>query len=86
MNIKGNFVIVWMSDDQDGSDRGIFAQKFNKKGGPLGSEFQVNTLPDYNQSFPAAAMDKRGNFVVTWTSSSGRDGSGYGIFARMFKK
>ena len=86
MDANGNFVIAWYSNEQDGQSSGIFAQRYNSKGKAIGSEFQVNTLPDYTQSFPSAAMDKRGNFVVSWTSSIGRDGSGSGIFARMFKR
>jgi len=86
MDASGNFVIVWYSDEQDGQGTGIFAQKYNSKGKTIGTEFQANTLPEYNQSFPSVGMDKRGNFVVTWTSYYGQDGSGYGIFARTFKK
>ena len=50
-----------------------------------GKEFKVNTYTDDRQREPAIAMDKRGNFVITWMSRD-QDGSGYGIFARRFKK
>ena len=39
----GNFVVVWSSDDQDGSFYGIFAQRYDSGGAPLGGEFRVNT-------------------------------------------
>ena len=85
MDEKGNFVITWHSYGQDGSMFGIFAQRFNKKGKAIGEEFQVNTYTNAQQLWPAIAMDKKGNFFITW-ESSGQDGSGYGIFAKMFQK
>ncbi|HET9316294.1 MAG TPA: hypothetical protein VFQ51_11940, partial [Vicinamibacteria bacterium] len=36
----GNFVVVWMSRDQDGSDYGIFGQRYAGSGTPLGPEFR----------------------------------------------
>lgn len=85
MDIRGNFVITWTSDGQDGSSFGVFARRYNKKGKPIGKEFQVNTYTDYTQVYPAIAMDKKGNFVITW-QSFGPDGSGFGVFARRFNK
>jgi hypothetical protein len=40
---SGNFVVVWQSDGQDGSNRGIFARRYDASGAPRGPEFQVNT-------------------------------------------
>ena len=85
MDKIGNFVITWQSYGQDGSLDGIFAQRFNKKGKALGSEFQVNTYTANFQDFSAIAIDEKGNFVITW-ESYGQDGSDDGIFAKMFKK
>ena len=41
----GNFVVVWheLSPGQDGSDFGIFGQRYDSSGAPLGPEFRVNT-------------------------------------------
>jgi hypothetical protein len=85
MDEKGNFVITWASYGQDGSDWGVFAQRFNNKGHPIGSGFQVNTYTKWYQWHPAIAMDRKGRFVITW-SSEGQDGSSYGIFAQRFYK
>jgi hypothetical protein len=79
----GNFIVVWASQDQDGSSRGIFAQRYASTGAPLGGEFLVNTYTTSEQSFPSVASDSAGNFVVTWTSNS-QDGSGYGVFAQRY--
>src|SRR5437870_4478490 len=39
--ITGNFVVVWASLGQDGSDYGIFAQRYDPNGTPVGGEFRV---------------------------------------------
>jgi hypothetical protein len=43
MTPGGDFVVVWNSFGQDGSDRGVFGQSFHRSGVTLGSEIQVNT-------------------------------------------
>ena len=63
---RGNFVIVWRSNGQDGSGFGIFGQRYDLQGMPLGQEFSVNTLTMSNQMGPAVAADPAGNFVVVW--------------------
>ena len=60
----GDFVIVWMG--KDGSQGGIFGQRFSSSGSPLGAEFRVNTSTAFNQYDPAVASDRDGNFVVAW--------------------
>ena len=42
-HLDGSFVVVWNSRDQDGSDWGVFAQRYDADGDPLGGEFQVNS-------------------------------------------
>ena len=79
----GNFVVVWASGNQDGSLSGVFGQRFDSAGSPVGSEFQVNTYTTNYQRVPAVAGDGAGNFVVAW-QSFGQDGSGEGIFGQRF--
>jgi hypothetical protein len=62
----GRFVVVWNSRDQDGSDLGVFGQRYDADGDPLGGEFQVNTYTTGGQRFSAVAADADGNFVVVW--------------------
>jgi hypothetical protein len=69
---SGNFVIVWDSDGQDGDRRGIFGQRFDATGGPLGAEFQVNAAGGGDQQQPSVASDPSGNFVVAWSGVSAR--------------
>src|SRR2546428_3704500 len=61
---SGNFVEVWHSYGQDGSDLGIFGQRYAASGIPLGSEFRVNTYTTLGQSYPAVAAEPSGNFFV----------------------
>ena len=63
---SGNFVVVWNSNGQDGSYSGVYAQRFDAAGSPLGPEFRVNTYTNQPQRFPAVAMGGTGDFVVMW--------------------
>jgi hypothetical protein len=63
------FVVVWTSANQDGSDRGIFGQRYASTGTPLGGEFRVNSYTTGSQYSPQVASDSAGNFVVIWTSA-----------------
>jgi hypothetical protein len=79
------FVVTWESAGQDGSQYGVFAQRYGNglATTPVGSEFRVNTYTTANQFFPEAASDQAGNFVVVW-QSEGQDGSGPGVFGQRF--
>ena len=79
----GNFVVVWESYFQDATDYGVFGQRFDDAGNPVGSEFRVNSYTTSHQNSPAVAMDGSGNFVVAWQSYL-QDGAGYGAFAQRF--
>jgi hypothetical protein len=76
----GGFVVVWESNNQDGSGYGIFARQYDATGAP-GSEFQVNQFFTSTQSSPAVAAASDGRFVVAWTSF-GQDTNDFGVFAR----
>jgi hypothetical protein len=80
---SGNFVVVWPSNGQDGSDYGIFGQRFSAAGVRLGIEFQVNTYTTNRQYQAAVASDANGNFVVVW-QSYGPDGHYSGVFGQRF--
>lgn len=69
MDADGDFVVVWASQDQDGSGYGIYAQRYNAVGTKVGGEFRVNTNTIGDQVDPSVAMDSFGNFVVTWVST-----------------
>ena len=79
----GNFGVVWQSSGQDGSQTGVYGQRFSTAGAPLGGEFRVNSFTPGYQQLPDIAADATGNFVVAWTSDA-QDGSAYGIFAQRY--
>ncbi|WP_442769303.1 hypothetical protein, partial [Zoogloea ramigera] len=76
----GGYVVVWTSREQDGSNDGIYAQRFTASGVPTGPEFRVNTTTVNNQVQPRVTGLSDGSFAVVWTDGSGADGSSYGIY------
>ncbi len=84
MDALGNVVVSWTSAGQDGSGAGIYAQRFNSAGLPVGVEFRVNTFATGDQTDSSVSMNRlTGDFVVGWTSA-GQDGSGTGVYAQRF--
>ena len=79
----GGFIVAWLSENQDGSGRGIYAQRFAGSGAAAGPEFRVNTYTTGIQEFASVAADASGDFVVAWQSDQ-QDGSGHGVFAQRF--
>ena len=80
----GAFLVTWSGiDSLDGSEYGIIAQRYDVSGVPVGGEFRVNSFTPSYQYAPRAAGDRRGNFVVVW-SSYGEDGDAYGMFGQRF--
>jgi hypothetical protein len=84
INERGDFTVVWEDDEgHDGSVSGVFGQRFDKLGNPLGQEFVVNTYTTGYQILPSVGMDEVGNFIVAWPSRD-QDGSGFGVYAQRF--
>ncbi|MDD3329513.1 MAG: hypothetical protein PHW25_20735, partial [Zoogloea sp.] len=76
----GGYVVVWTSREQDGSNDGIYAQRFTASGVPIGPEFRVNTTTANYQLEPKVTGLSDGSFAVVWTDRSGADGSSYGVY------
>jgi hypothetical protein len=81
----GDLVVAWGSNFQDGSEYGIFAQRFSSAGTPLGGEFQVNSSTVLGQVGAAIAADAGGDFVVVWNHSVVYEDT-YTISARRFSR
>ena len=64
MDAVGNFLVTWTSQDQDGSAKGIFAQRYDATGTALGTEFQVNTTTAASQELSAVSISAAGSVVV----------------------
>ncbi len=80
----GSFVVVWHSDQQDGSSFGIFGQHFSSTGARTGTEFRINSYVTNYQQGPAVAAGSDNGFVVAWQSNL-QDGSSLGLFGQRFE-
>lgn len=79
----GSFILAWVENATDGDAAGVFAQRLNASGEPIGDVFQVNTTTDHNQSDPYVLILANGNFVITWTGKSPTD-VGFDIYGQMY--
>ncbi|MCR6499318.1 hypothetical protein MUO32_09770 [Shinella sp. CPCC 101442] len=77
----GGFVVTWESLQQEGDQRGVYAQLFDGSGNPIGGETQVATNIDFEQSGQTVTALAGGGYVITWISD---DGSSTGIHSQIF--
>ena len=80
---NGNLVAVWMSDDQDTDQWGIFGRLYDNQGTALGNEFKINSHFLDEQSNPAVAALSDGGFVVVWRSEN-QDDEDWGIYQQRY--
>ena len=85
MDAVGNFVVVWGGVHQDNSGWGVFGQRYNNRGEPIGNEFQVNSSTLQTQYHPDIAMNWRGDFVVVWEGFE-NDTLSHGVFGKVYDK
>jgi Ca2+-binding RTX toxin-like protein len=78
----GGFVVTWQSSGQDGSDQGVYAQRYDASGAKAGSEFEIPTITAGRQQNPSVATFADGGFVAAWTSE--REAGGYGVSAQLY--
>jgi len=71
------FVAAW----QESTD--ILFQRYDLAGNPLGVVQVANVTTNLSQFKPAITALTNGNFVISWEDSAA-DGSGNGVFARVF--
>jgi hypothetical protein len=65
-SFDGGFRLAWESNNQDGSNWGIFTRNFNASGTPDGAETQVNLIASGEQSQSAISCTMSGACVVAW--------------------
>jgi subtilisin-like proprotein convertase family protein len=82
---NGTFVVTWRSlgQQQDGSRAGVYGQRYDQEGQPLGNEFRINSYTTLSQEFPSIAALDNGEFVVVWQSEE-QDGSSYGVYGQRY--
>ena len=79
----GGYVVTWLSAFQDGSEYGVYSQRFDTDGTLLGTETRVNTTTEGDQNGASIADLNGGGYVIVW-ESDGQDGDGWGIFLKQF--
>jgi VCBS repeat-containing protein len=79
----GGYVVTWLSMFQDGSAFGVYSQRYDADGNPLGTETQVNTTTEGDQNGCSIIAINGGGYIVTW-ESDGQDGDGYGVYLKQF--
>ena len=80
---NGEFVVVWDSQEQDGSGRGVFLRRGGGIGISLGDELQVNYETAGDQYEPAVDVSPDGSIAVVWTNDSVGIG-GKNVVLRLF--
>lgn len=78
----GSYVVVWQSWGQDGSDNGIFAQRYTESGVKIGGEFLVNTYTSGAQTSAEVVGLENGNYVIVWKSYD-QDGN-WNVYGQMY--
>ncbi len=77
---KGGLTVAWRSELQDGAGGGVFAQRFDRPGFLVGSEFPVNTFTTDSQE-GVRVFDDGAGFAAAWASTT-EDGDGPGVYGR----
>lgn len=88
---NGRVAVCWVSVLQDGDETGLFLMILDGDGTPLTEEIQVNQYTADKQDTHAMTALPNGAFVIAWQSGPflwenlpSPDGSGTGVFARIF--
>ena len=85
---SGGYVLVWNSQDVSGStyDFNVTGQRYMADGTRYGSNFQINTLTNNNQSFPSVAgqqVTDSNHYIVVWASNDTSNNT-YKVYCQIF--
>jgi hypothetical protein len=83
MASSGAFVIAWHSPE-DGFGYGVVARQFTSAGAPVGSQFQVNSFTNSQETFAAVATAPAGDFVVVWQTYGKESAANPGVSGQRF--
>jgi hypothetical protein len=90
--VAAGYGVVWGSAGSNPGSNGweIYLQRFDNAGNKVGGELRVSdavgasTAQPGTQYEPSIAAHANGNLVIAWRDDSGNDGSGVGVFGRLF--
>ena len=83
MQDNGDFIVTWVSENQDGTESSIYARQYNADGTEKAGAFRVNEEPTvrfFGQHNPDVSVNSSGQFAITW------DGVGLGELQAAFVK
>lgn len=83
MDAAGDYVVVWEQTDF-ANNVNDFGQRYNANGVAQGSQFQINSPAQIHGGTPNVAMDRAGDFVVTWVGYAAGILDGAGVYARRY--
>ena len=73
---RGNIAVTWTSNNQDGSQHGVYARRFSGAGIAVGNEFRVNTTTATEQWYSSIAVAADGRLVISWDGQGPGDSTG----------
>jgi hypothetical protein len=68
---NGNFVVTWWQNEYDIATN-IFGRLFDVSGAPITPIFRVTGDKQFKHTFPTAAMDADGDFMIVWNGETRR--------------
>ncbi len=78
---SGSFVVVWIDYRSTSGGVGLYAQRYDEFGNPLGENFKVSDTTSPNWSFSSIAMHKSGSFIICWMDTRNED---WDIYAQIY--
>lgn len=78
-----SFVVVWCSWKQDGSDGGIYFQRFDENGNKIGNETLANVTTSKYQWLPKVKKLDGKKIAIVWSSWL-QDGSREGVYTAFY--
>ncbi len=80
---NNDFVVAWISDQQDGAGDSVYIKIFNSLGVEKTGEILVNNFYEHSQMNPFIRSFSDSSFVIAWQCFA-QDGDGWGIFTKIF--
>ncbi len=79
----GGWVVTWNGPDTLSGNH-VYMRHYDAQGHTTGPDVLANTYVQSNQGNPDIYALDNGGYVITWTSYSGQDGSGTGVYFQEF--
>jgi hypothetical protein len=80
---SGSFTVAWAGPGPTDQNGGIFAQRFDAAGAPVGSELRLNGNTANHQELPDVARERNGRFAAVWRNRDLDSVASRGVFTRL---